>query len=41
MASKDENGEIKGLSIIGYVVLVRHNRGQSNVSALSHSEKYI
>lgn len=41
VASRDDNGKINGLSIIGYVVLVRHNRGQSKVSALSHSEKYV
>jgi hypothetical protein len=32
VAYRDENGEINGLSILGYVVLVRHNRGQSKVS---------
>ena len=31
VASEDENGNINGLSKLGYVVLVRHNRGHSHI----------
>jgi len=34
VASRAEDGSIKGLGVIGYVVLVRHKRGQTNVVAL-------
>lgn len=34
VASKDENGKINGLSLLGYVVLIRHQRGQTDISAL-------
>jgi hypothetical protein len=32
VASEDENGNINGLSNLGFVVLIRHSRGQSHVN---------
>jgi hypothetical protein len=37
VASTDPNGKITGLSALGYVVLIRHIRGQSSITALTNS----